>query len=310
MQVAAIRAAVLAKLSDHVRLPAVWLARWMLCASRMASIALSELTSSVIAAFGAIEVEEDELIVDELLVVVKGVVLEVGDLLVDDTVEGLLVEVVFDSVGLVDDDTVELGLVDVTLLEELELLFVPATGPVAPLLEAGEAVVDLEATEVEAEAELEVKLVERVLGRELEEPMVLPPIVLRLLLVELDKALDVLEEDEADDVVEPPIGLRMLLELLDEDVVEKVPDEAVLVPLLMLVEVERMDDVEVVEPPTGPTPLLLLVVEAAANRELLEDGLGAREDVVVFVEVVDFDVWDRPFQSDHGSLLAMVGAGE
>jgi hypothetical protein len=179
----------------------------------MASMGLSELTSSVTTApGGAVE----EVVTEEApLVVVNRVVLETDDSVIDEVGRELLVDAVLESVEL---------LVD------------------------------------EVEEELVVKLVEKLLGTE--ELVVLSPAELTLLLLEVDEAAKVVE---VDDVVESPIGLRLLLMLVEDAVV------AVLLSEPLLLEVDMLDDGEV-EPPIGPPPSRLLVIDVEDDKELLGFG--------------------------------------
>ena len=108
--------------------------------------------------------------VDVLLVLVKELLLERDESLVDEFV-GFALEV-----ARLLDIEVAVELVDDSLLGELELLVVPPMG-LSGILEDDVAETDVE--EAEIEVELLVKLVEKVLGREVvdEELMVLLEVV-------------------------------------------------------------------------------------------------------------------------------------
>jgi hypothetical protein len=141
----------LAKLSDQVRLLAEWLDRWILCASRMALIALSELTSSVTTALCVVVVEDKEE-VEEVLLALDTVVLVAEASFVAD----------------IEDEAV-----DEVEAELLELVVLSPVGPALLLAENVEVLVVVGVVEVVEEPA--VKLVAKVVWTELREsvPLVL-----------------------------------------------------------------------------------------------------------------------------------------
>lgn len=170
---------------------------------------------------GAEVVVEDGATEEILLVVVVTAVLEV---------EVPVVVEVEESVELLDDDAIDV---------ELELV-------VSVLL--------LDDSVVEDEVLLVTKLVENVLGVEVEELVVLPPIGPTPLLLVADEALE--------------------LSVVVDDVEEL---------LLLVVELE-------VEPPTGPPPFPPLVVDDVATDEVL----GAEVELVEELELPVLEVVERP----------------
>ncbi|KAJ9604204.1 hypothetical protein H2200_011038 [Cladophialophora chaetospira] len=220
---------------------------------------------------------------------------------VDESVEAeLVVPTVFELAELLDDDVLD---VDESIEDELvETAVLESVG--------------LDDDEVEVEVELMVKLVEKVLGWEVEEAEVLPPMGPTSLPFELERELDVLEESEADEVeaeVLPPMGPTLLpfeLERVLDVLKESEVDEVEAMVLLELVKVEEeldglmdseVDDVvmmvllevvkvEEVEPPIGPTPLFPSVEDVVPDTELLEAWLTDPEEVDETIEVEEIVV--------------------